>query len=57
MIMAKEETTLGMITEVGSFGSLNIKDPTVTEVNQMEDLYKKTDNPDLKQFLKEQMNK
>ena len=55
--MAKEETTVGMFTEVGSFGSLNIKDPTVTEVNQMEDLYKKTDNPDLKQFLKEQMKK
>lgn len=50
-----QKTTLGMVTEVGSFGSLNIKDPTVTEVDQVNELYKKTNDPYLKKYLEEQM--
>ena len=51
------QTTLGMVTEIGSFGSLNIKDPTVTEVSQAEELYRRTNDPHLKRYLEEQMKK
>ena len=45
-------TQLGLVTEIGVFGSLNMKDPTV---NPVQELYKKTDDPNLKAYLEEQM--
>ena len=47
-----KNTTLNLVTEVGVFGSLNMKDPTATPV---EDLYNRTNDPALKQYLAEQM--
>jgi hypothetical protein len=45
-------TTLNLVTEVGVFGSLDMKDPTVTPV---QDLYNKTNDPNLRAYLEEQM--
>lgn len=47
----KEETTLGIVGEVGVFGSLNMQDPTV---NPVDEILSKTDDPNLKAYLKEQ---
>ena len=47
----KEETTLGIVGEVGVFGSLNMQDPTV---NPVDELMKNTDDPNLKAYLEEQ---
>jgi hypothetical protein len=48
-----EKTTLSLVTEIGTFGSLDMKDPTATPV---QDLYNKTNDPALKAYLEEQMN-
>ena len=47
----KEETTLGIVGEVGVFGSLNMQDPTV---NPVDEILSKTDDPNLKAYLEEQ---
>ena len=49
----EEKTTLGIVTEIGTFGNLNMQDPTVQGVNT---LMEKTNDPYLKQYLQEQMN-
>lgn len=51
--MSEEKTTLGIVTEIGTFGNLNMQDPTVQGVNT---LMEKTNDPYLKQYLQEQMN-
>ena len=47
----KEETTLGIVGEVGMFGSLNMQDPTV---NPVDEILRKTDDQNLKVYLEEQ---
>ena len=47
-------TSLGLVTEIGVFGSLNMKDPTVQPV---EELMRKTNDPHLKAYLTEQMER
>ena len=51
--MSEEKTTLGIVTEIGTFGNLNMQDPTVQDVNT---LMEKTNDPYLKQYLQEQIN-
>jgi hypothetical protein len=55
-VMEKKEpqTTLGLVTEIGTFGSLNMKDPTVSTVKN---LMEKTSDPYLKQYLQENADK
>ena len=48
---------LAVVTEVGVFGSMNIKDQSVKMVKDYEGLAKDTDNPALKKFVSEQKNK
>lgn len=48
----KEKTTLGIVGEVGMFGSLNMQDPSVQAVNE---LIRKTNDPNLKAYLEENM--
>ena len=48
----EDKTTLNLVTEVGVFGSLSMKDPTATPV---QDLYNKTTDPNLRAYLEEQM--
>ena len=47
----KPQTTLGMVSEVGMFGSLNMKDPSANPVKNM---IEKTNDPYLKSYLMEQ---
>lgn len=51
--MSEEKTTLGLVTEIGTFGDLNMQDPTVKNVQT---LMEKTNDPYLKEYLAEQMN-
>lgn len=53
--MAKEE--LALVTEVGVFGSMDIKDQSVKMVKDYENLAKETDDPHLKKYITEQLNK
>ena len=55
--MGENKTSLNFVTEIGTFGSMPIKDPTVQEVTELKDLAETTDNPDLKKFLQNQLNK
>jgi hypothetical protein len=48
----KENTTLCAVSEVGVFGSLNMKDPTANPVKK---LMEETNDPYLKAYLAEQM--
>ena len=53
-------TTLGFVTEIGTFGSMPINDPTVQPVEErkkLENLMETTDNPDLKAYLQTQLSK
>jgi hypothetical protein len=52
-----EETSLNFVTEIGTFGSMPIKDPTVQQVTELKEVMESTDNPDLKKFLKNQLEK
>lgn len=54
----KNKPTLAFTTEIGTYGSMPIKDPTVQPVTEeFEDLEDTTANKDLKKFLKAQRNK
>lgn len=58
--MSSEKTTLGFVTEIGTFGSLPMTDPTVQPVDerkQMTDLMNETTDPHLKAYLKSQLEK
>ena len=50
----ESQTTLGIVTEIGTFGNLNMQDPTVQPV---QNLMEKTNDPYLKQYLKENADK
>lgn len=50
--MSNEKTTMSLVTEVGTFGSIDMKDPTVTPV---EELARTTKDKHLKQYLEENM--
>ena len=53
----EEKTTLSFVTEIGTFGSMDIKDPTAIPVDQIEGLAKETKDPHLKKFLMENYHK
>ena len=48
----KPQTILGVVTEIGTFGNLNMQDPTVQPI---QNLMERTTDPYLKQYLAEQM--
>ena len=50
--MSNEKTTMSLVTEVGTFGSIDMKDPTVTPV---EELARTTTDKHLKHYLEENM--
>ena len=52
----KEQEELAVVTEVGVFGNMNIKDQSVKMVKDYKDLAKDND-PALKKFVSEHMNK
>lgn len=45
-----ENTTMSIVTEIGSFGSMDMPDPTARNI---EDLYENTTDPSLKKYLDE----
>lgn len=51
--MEKEKTTLAFTTEIGTFGSMPIEDPTVEEVQDIRKLAKDTKDKNLKKYLEE----
>ena len=51
--MEKEKTTLAFTTEIGTFGSMHIKDTTVEEVQNIRKLAKETKDKNLKKYLEE----
>ena len=54
------KSQLSFVTEIGTFGSLDMKDPTVQAVDQRKDmqaLMESTDDPHLKKYLETQLNK
>jgi hypothetical protein len=56
----EKNTQLSFVTEIGTFGDMDMKDPTVQAVEQRKDmqaLMESTDNPDLKKYLQNQLNK
>ena len=56
----EKNTQLSFVTEIGTFGDMDMKDPTVQAVDQRKDmqaLMESTDNPDLKKYLQNQLNK
>ena len=56
----KPTTTLGFVTEIGTFGSMAMKDPTVQAVEEtrsLKDLMESTNDPALKDYLKKQLSK
>lgn len=50
----KENTTLAFTTEIGTYGSMPIKDPTVQAVTELQDLAKDSKDKDLQEFLRSQ---
>jgi hypothetical protein len=52
-----EEKVLGFVTEIGTFGSMPIKDPTVQPVTELREVMETTNDPDLKKYIKDQINK
>lgn len=48
----KETTSLGLVNEIGVFGNLNMKDPTVMELGE---LARTTQDPHLKAYLEENL--
>lgn len=54
MEQKKNQTTLSFTTEIGTFGSMPIQDPTVQEAD-IKDLAKNTKDKDLQKYLEEQI--
>ncbi len=52
-----EEKILGFVTEIGTFGSMPIKDPTVQPVSELREVMETTDNADLKEYIRDQIKK
>ena len=53
--MSEEKSTLVFATEIGTFGSMPIKDASIQTVSEISELAKETKDEDLKKFLMEQM--
>jgi hypothetical protein len=56
----ENKSQLSFVTEIGTFGEMPMKDPTVQPVEkrkELEALMESTDNPDLKKYLKTQLSK
>lgn len=47
-----EKTTLSVVTEVGTFGEIDMPDPTVTTVQE---LFNETDDESLKEYIRENL--
>lgn len=50
--MAEKDTEMCIVTEIGTFGSMSIPDPTATPVTE---LFNTTKDESLKKYLKENM--
>lgn len=50
--MPEKDTEMCIVTEIGTFGSMSIPDPTATPVTE---LYNTTKDESLKKYLKENM--
>lgn len=50
--MKKEETTLTLVGEVGTFGSMDMSDPTVTSIQELAET---TDDESLREYIKENL--
>ena len=50
--MPEKDTEMCIVTEIGTFGSMSIPDPTATPVTE---LFNKTKDESLKKYLKENM--
>lgn len=50
--MPEKDTEMCVVTEIGTFGSMSIPDPTATPVTE---LYNTTKDESLKKYLKENM--
>lgn len=50
--MPEKDTEMCIVTEIGTFGSMSIPDPTATPVSE---LYNTTKDESLKKYLKENM--
>lgn len=50
--MPEKDTEMCVVTEIGTFGSMSIPDPTATPVSE---LYNTTKDESLKKYLKENM--
>ena len=50
--MPEKDTEMCIVTEIGTFGSMSIPDPTVTPVTE---LFNTTKDESLKKYLKENM--
>jgi protocatechuate 3,4-dioxygenase beta subunit len=56
----ENKTQLYFVTEIGTFGDMAMKDPTVQAVEQRKDLQslmESTNDPHLKKYLQNQLNK
>ena len=56
----EKNTQLSFVTEIGTFGDMDMKDPTVQAVDQRKDmqaLMESTNDPHLKKYLQNQLNK
>lgn len=51
-----KNTQLGIVTEIGTFGTMGIKDQTVKMVDDIRQVAMETTDPDLKAFLESQLN-
>lgn len=50
--MSEKDTEMCIVTEIGTFGSMSIPDPTATPVTE---LFNTTKDESLKKYLKENM--
>lgn len=50
--MKKEETTLTLVAEVGTFGNMDMPDPTVTSIQELSET---TDDEGLREYIKENL--
>lgn len=48
--MDREETTMSIVKEIGTFSSMDMPDPTARDIK---DLYENTTDPSLKKYLED----
>ena len=52
----EQKTHLAIVTEIGTFGSMGIKDQSVTNVDDIRQLAEETTGPSLKAYLESQVH-